>query len=337
MAGLRAAIDDLLERTVLFGYDRIGYRIRSAGWNNQDQALDLHGRVFVVTGANSGLGFAVARELSQRGARVRLACRNAERAAAAEAQIRAQHPAASIQTDLADLAEPGDVRALAGRVLSEESRLDGLINNAGVLLHERSENSAGVERTFATNCLAYFSLGNLLAPLLASTPGGRVINVSSGGMYLARLNVNDPQFKERAYDGLQAYAETKRAEVALAALWSQTPAFGAYAWSMHPGWADTTAVQQSLPGFRAVMQWTLRSAEEGADTIVWLAALKDAAAITNGGFYFDRKARRTHRLERTRSSAAEIRRLWELCVELTDYRGPVQPDDAAFEYAAGLA
>lgn len=337
MAGLRAAIDELLDRTVLFGYDRIGYRIRSAGWDNLDQARDLRGRVYVVTGANSGLGFAAARELSRRGARVRLVCRNAERAAAAAAQIRAVHPDALIQTDLVDLAEPGEVRALAERVLREESRLDGLVNNAGVLLHERSVNSAGVERTFATNCLAYFLLGNLLAPILARTDGARVINVSSGGMYLARLNVDDPQFIQRAYDGLQAYAETKRAEVALAALWSQTPAFGAYAWSMHPGWADTTAVQQSLPAFRALMQWTLRSAEEGADTIVWLAALKDVASIENGAFYFDRKARRTHRLQRTRSSAADMRRLWDLCAELTGYRGPIQPTEAAFEYAARQA
>ncbi len=337
MTGLRAAIDELLDRTVLFGYDRIGYQIRRSGWSNLDQAEDLTGKVYLVTGANSGLGFAAARELSRRGARVRLVCRNAERAAAAAEQIRGQNPGALLHTDLADLAEPAAVRALAERVLGEESRLDGLVNNAGVLLHERSENSAGVERTFATNCLAYFLLGNLLAPLLAQTPEARVINVSSGGMYLARLNADDPQFKERTYDGLQAYAETKRAEVALAAVWSQTPKFGAYAWSMHPGWADTAAVQQSLPGFRALMQWTLRSAEEGADTIVWLAAMKDAARLDNGAFYFDRKARRTHRLQRTRTSAAEIRRLWELCADLAHYDGPIQPDEAAFEFAARQA
>ncbi len=334
MAGLITALDELLDRTVVFGYDRIGYRIRSAAWDNQDQEADLGGRVFVVTGANSGLGYASALELSRRGARVRMVCRNADRAQAAARQIQQAVPGALIQTDLADLAEPKEVRALAERILREETRLDGLINNAGVLLHERSVNSMGIEGTFATNCLAYFLLGALLAPLLAATPGGRAVNVSSGGMYLAGLNVDDPQFTRRKYDGLQAYAETKRAEVVLAALWSHTPAFGARAWSMHPGWADTNAVQQSLPVFRALMQLTLRSAEQGADTILWLASHKHPQTVESGAFFFDRKARRTHRLERTRSTAAELKRFWDLCCELCDYRGPIQPSEAAYNYAA---
>jgi NAD(P)-dependent dehydrogenase (short-subunit alcohol dehydrogenase family) len=146
---------------------------------------------------------------------------------------------------------------------------------------------------------------------LAASDDGRVITVSSGGMYSQRLDV--PALSPRPdepFDGVTAYARSKRAEVVLTELWSERlGGRGITFSSMHPGWADTPGVRSSLPRFRALTQWILRTPEEGADTIVWLAA---AARLRgeSGRFWFDRRVVPTHVLDRTRESPEERERLW---------------------------
>ena len=127
----------------------------------------------------------------------------------------------------------------------------------------------------------------------------RVLFVSSGGMYTRRLDVDDLQSRRGTYDGRVAYARTKRAEVVLAERWAAALAgTGVVVHAMHPGWADTPGIKSSLPAFQRIMRPLLRTPEQGADTIVWLAAAEEPGRTT-GRFWCDRHVRATHRLART--------------------------------------
>jgi NAD(P)-dependent dehydrogenase (short-subunit alcohol dehydrogenase family) len=200
-----------------------------------------------------------------------------------------------------------------------ERPVDVLVHNAGVLPAERSETADGLELALATHVAGPFLLTRLLEPALAAARGARVIFVSSGGMYTRRLQVRDPNWtRRRRYDGVVAYAETKRAQVVLAELLAERlRGAGVVVHSMHPGWADTPAVRSSLPGFHRATRAILRSPAEGADTVVWLAA-SERAGLSTGRFFFDREPRRTHWLPGTRERARDRERLLELCEEWAD-------------------
>jgi NAD(P)-dependent dehydrogenase (short-subunit alcohol dehydrogenase family) len=136
-------------------------------------------------------------------------------------------------------------------------------------------------------------------------------------MYTQRLELDDPQWEQRDYDGVRAYAETKRAQVVLSELWAEALAEdGTTVNSMHPGWADTPGVARSLPLFHRTTGLVLRSPAEGADTIVWLAA-SPAAGRATGRLFFDRQPRRAYLLPNTRETEADRRALWEMCEEVT--------------------
>jgi NAD(P)-dependent dehydrogenase (short-subunit alcohol dehydrogenase family) len=199
--------------------------------------------------------------------------------------------------------------------------VDVLVHNAGVLPDARVETRDGLELTLATHVAGPFLLTHLLKPRLLEARDGRVIWVSSGGMYTRRLSLRDPNWGQRRYDGVIAYAETKRAQVVLAELWAEAFACSSVVVNaMHPGWADTPAVQSSLPRFRRVTRSILRTPAEGADTVVWLAASPRARGWS-GRFFFDREPRRTHLLPITRESTSDRRALWDLCARLCGVDG----------------
>ena len=152
---------------------------------------------------------------------------------------------------------------------------------------------------------------------MAPEPPARIINVSSGGMYTQKIRVDDLQWRLQPYDGTRAYARTKRGQVILTELWAdRLEDRGIVVHSMHPGWAATPGVADSLPAFYRVTRPLLRTAEEGADTIVWLCA-SDEAAETTGLFWHDRRPRPTHRARGTRATDQERAALWEALEELT--------------------
>lgn len=313
--------DFLLEQSVVGGFGRLGYQLRKAHW--QPLPEDLSQRVMIVTGANSGLGYATAEALARRGAQLILACRSAERGQAALARLQAETGNQQLQLELLDVGHQASVRAFAERVAAAHPRIHALIHNAGALTHQRQESPEGIELTLATHVLGPHLLTALLRPQLAAAGStaepARVIFVSSGGMYLARLNPEDLQFQQRAYHGTQAYAEAKRGMLYLAQLWAAAfvrEALPIAAYAMHPGWADTPGVQAALPGFRRLSRLLLRNNAEGADTTVWLAATDQV--LQNGGFYADRALRPRYRMASTRSSPSEIERWWQRLGELTE-------------------
>jgi NAD(P)-dependent dehydrogenase (short-subunit alcohol dehydrogenase family) len=304
--GLSLALDP----TIVLSFDRTGFQVHALGFDPDDLAVDLSGRRALVTGANSGIGFETALGLADLGAEVVLLCRSEERGEKAAEAIRERTGSRRVSVERLDVSDLTDVREVGGRLAA--GPVDILVHNAGVLPDVRTETKDGLDLTFATHVAGPHLLTQLLRPALERSDDARVVWVSSGGMYTRRLNVEDPQWVERDYDGVLAYAETKRAQVVLARLWAEElegTSVGVYA--MHPGWADTPSVASSLPTFRRVMQSLLRTPAEGADTVVWLAAApKDR--LESGRFYFDRAPRSPHYLPGTRESDDAPQTLWRL-------------------------
>ena len=304
----------LVDPFIVSSFDRTGFRIHSLAFDPRDLDVELSGRRCLVTGANSGIGYETALALADLGAEVVLLCRNAERGEEAAERIREQTGNLRVRLEVLDVSDLAAVREVGERLASET--VDVLVHNAGVLPDERTETADGLESTFATHVAGPFLLTQLLRPALEKSDDARVVWVSSGGMYTRRLNLRDPNWtKRKTYDGVLAYAETKRAQVILAELFAERfRGSPVTVNAMHPGWAETPAVKSSLPRFYRVTRQILRTPAEGADTVVWLAA-SEAARSRTGAFFFDREERRTHFLPTTRETEKEREALWQLCEE----------------------
>lgn len=323
-AQTRDAIDRALELTVVGSFSRIGFATRRGlfGWDAEPEA-DLAGRVAVVTGATSGLGLAAAHLLAERGADLYLVGRDPARADAARRSILDGTPRARVETVIADLASLDAVRAGAAALSASVPRVDVLIHDAGALVHELQRTDDGLEVTAQVHVVAPFLLTALLLPLLRVGGDARVITVSSGGMYTQRLDIDALEAPPQPFDGMRIYANAKRAQVVMNEEWARHPAGqGIRFHAMHPGWADTPGVQAALPGFRRVMRPLLRSAEQGADTMAWLAGAPEAVE-SNGEFWLDRRPRPTSRLQRTRTPPIDAQRLWDWCVERSGARAEI--------------
>ncbi len=315
------ALDDILNKTVIFGYDKVGYHVRKPLWREEDTHVDMTGKVCLITGANSGLGFATAKALASKGAHIIMGCRSKERGEKARQKLMEATGNTNIDLELIDLSKMDSVRDAAARIQERYAALHVLINNAGALFNERKETDAGFEQTFATDLLGPYLLTRLLLPLLKASAPARIIMVVSGGMYFGQLHLEDLQFKKREYNGSMAYAEAKRGLMVLTKLWARELAgTGVTINAMHPGWADTPGVADALPGFHKITGLVLRDNEQGADTSVWLATKPHLKA--SGQLFFDRKARETHRMPKTRSSLSEIETFWKHLGQLTEGEEP---------------
>jgi NAD(P)-dependent dehydrogenase (short-subunit alcohol dehydrogenase family) len=324
----RALLDDALELLVVPSFTDIGYGLRRRLWAwDPPSRWSMAGRTVVLTGPTSGLGREAASALAAMGARLVLVGRDAAKLEGVAAELTA---AGAVPTDLAtvvaDLSSLDSVREAADRILATEPRIDVLIDNAGAMFAERGETPEGVERTMATMVHGPFVLTARLLPRLLESPDARLIAVTSGGQYTQALHLDDLDFREGSYDGPRAYARAKRAQVSLIREWSRRFAErGLCATSMHPGWADTPGLEAALPGFRDVVGDRLRSAAEGIDTLLWLAAAPAAEARAHPGrLFLDRRVRPFDRVPATRVSAADRRALWDLVVART-----AEPDPSA--------
>ena len=306
-------LSNALDAAVVPGFSKIGYAIRKRLGNWQPiSGFDLRGKTVVITGPTSGLGKEVARQLAPTGANLVLVARNEEKCARVIDEIT---PLCTGSKPVFVRAEMGDlesVRSACSMMQQQFSHIDVLIHNAGALLNTRQVSPQGIEQTIASHVVGPFLMTTLLLPLMH---GGRVINVSSGGMYTSGLpaftNGETLEMPTPKYNGSKQYAIAKRAQVTLNEMWANSEAHTEFV-AMHPGWADTPGVQESIPGFRRVTAPILRSSSEGADTIAWLAAVNPLPG-TSGTFWSDREVRPTHKTPQSRKLDTEINRqsLWQ--------------------------
>jgi NAD(P)-dependent dehydrogenase (short-subunit alcohol dehydrogenase family) len=318
-------VDAALEATVVLSFTDVGpiVRRRLDAWPPLSSS-PMDGRVVAVTGAGSGLGLVTATQLAAVGASLRLLVRDPAKGGRAAATIREQAPDAEISIVRADLSDLGSVRT-AAETLAAEDRLDVLIHNAGTLHTKRRTSADGHEMTFATMVLGPHLLTRELLPLLTRTAaehaGARVITVSSGGMYLQRLHLDDLDMEREPYRGTIAYARAKRAQVVLNERWARRTVGARIAFhAMHPGWAATPGIEASLPGFSRLIGRRLRTPLEGADTIAWLAAAPEVGEVT-GRFWLDRRPRGTVRAPGTATSEADAEALWDAVEAMTGSPG----------------
>jgi NAD(P)-dependent dehydrogenase (short-subunit alcohol dehydrogenase family) len=274
---------------------------------------DLSGQTCLVTGASAGIGLATAHGLARLGARVVMAVRNPEKG---EKARRAVMGATGREVEMAvvDLASRKSIRAFARDFTGRHPKLDVLVNNAGIWSERRRVSSDGVELVWATNVLNYFLVTELLLPQLQAAGKARVVNVAS--QLAGELDLTDVQFERRPWSGRTAYAQSKQADRMLTwALARRLSGTGTTANAMHPGFVATeifgkggglvslfTSLYSKLRG---------RRPEEGADTVVWLAASPDVEG-RSGLFWINRQERRC----RFRDEAGE-EALWALCQEMT--------------------
>ncbi len=268
--------------------------------------MDLEGRTFIVTGANTGIGRATAVELARRGGRVHLACRSEQRAKPVLDDIAAlggPGSAAFFALDLADLAA---VRKAATDYVERGEPLHVLVNNAGVVA-QRGLTVDGFELTFAVNHLGPFLFTTILVPLMQQGAPARVVNVSSASHYQARVLDFERVRRRTSFTGLREYAVSKLCNVLFTQeLARRCEATGVTAYAPHPGTVSTDIWRRIPRPVVQVLRRSMRSPEEGARPSIHCATSPHAAG-ESGLYYHDDTARLPNALA-TPQLAAE---LWE--------------------------
>ncbi len=232
-----------------------------------------HRPLCLVTGANSGIGFEIAKGLARRGSRVVLACRDQAKGEAARKNIASDTRNPDIELLIVDLASRQSIRAAAQDFSRTHATLDVLVNNVGTSSPKRRETPDGIELTFATNVLGYYLLTGQLLELLRSAPAARVVNVASTMAY--GLDLDDVNFKRRRYDPSTAYAQSKQADRMLTwALARRLADTSVTANALHPGTVNTALLRSLAPGFSGL------TPAEGADTAIWLATSPEVAGVS---------------------------------------------------------
>jgi len=203
---LTRAVDTAMDRSVVLGYTTIGLAVRRAlpGWPADPLPRSLEGRHVLVTGASSGLGAATVEGLAGLGAVVHLLVRDEAKGAGVADRIRATHPGAGLRLWRCDVADLDDVRRFAAGFAAEVPDLHAVVHNAGVMPPERTESPQGLELSMAVHLVGPVVMTEgLRCPLAA---GGRVVLVSSGGMYAQPLHADDPGYTAGDYSPTTSYA-----------------------------------------------------------------------------------------------------------------------------------
>jgi len=262
----------------------------------------MAGKRVVVTGATAGLGEAMARSFAELGATVHLLGRNPEKVKQSAGLVRGQVPGAVVIDEVCDVSDLDAIRVWTRDLSGRIDALHGLVHNAGAMPKERVETAEGHETQLALHVLGPHLITDRLLPLLRNADGASVVFMSSGGMYTAPLDTDDMDSERGEYEGIRVYARTKRMQVVLADAWAErladerlredhVAATNVKVESMHPGWAATPGVSESLPTFQKFARPLLRDATDGADTAVWLVATRPESKPPH--FWHDRVQRPT--------------------------------------------
>jgi len=236
--------------------------------------VDMSGKVVVITGANSGIGYELATYAAGKNAKVYMFCRSEKRGEAARQKITELTGSEKVELIQCDVSLKSSVEKAVNEFKTKENKLDALICNAGVLLNERTETSEGVETTFASHLIfGSYMLGLSLMPSI-DPKEGRIIFVSSGGMYNTKFPswetaASTGDVKSSSYSGNMAYSYAKRGQVLVAERWSKTYPQGPKVVSCHPGWVNTPAVEEAYGDQKKYLE-PMRSTWQGAEGIAWL-------------------------------------------------------------------
>ncbi len=278
----------------------------------------MQGKIVLITGGNSGIGKETAVALAQVGATVAFTSRDPKKGEAAAADIR-ERSGADVALLSLDLASFASIRACAAAFLERYEKLDVLINNAGLILSERTETEDGFETTFGVNHLGHFLLTQLLLDRVKASAPARIINVASRAHRFARdgLDFDDLQMA-KGYSGMQAYGRAKLANIYFTReLARRLEGTGVTANAVHPGTVATGFARDG--DVRVPFSWLvvlakpfLRSPEKGAETSIYLASSPEVEGVT-GKYFVD-----SHEAEPTAIAldAAAARRLWDISEEL---------------------
>ncbi len=274
----------------------------------------MHGKVCIVTGSNTGIGKETARALAQRGATVILACRDAAKAEAARAELAADTGRTDIVALPLDLGSLASIRAFTARVRAEYPRLDLLVNNAGAWPTTRSTTADGFETTFGSNHLGTFRLTMDLLPLLEKSAPARIVVLSSKLHYSGRMVWDDLMFEKRAYGPVEAYNQSKLANVLFTlALSRRLAGTGVTVNAVHPG-VVATELARGYPAFAVkLFHLFLLTPAQGAACTLHVATSPELEGVS--GRYFE-KSRAKEPAAAAKDEAAQ-ERLWALSEALT--------------------
>jgi NAD(P)-dependent dehydrogenase (short-subunit alcohol dehydrogenase family) len=304
-------------------------------WTTKDIPTQA-GRLAIVTGANTGLGYETALELAGAGAEVVVAARNPDKGGAAVARILTAHPAAKVRLELLDLSRLSDVAAFAERIAARHDTLDQLVNNAGVMMPpKRQVTPDGFELQFGVNYLAHYALTAHLLPLLRRGTAPRVVNLSSGAHHTGQIRFDDLEWQRR-YSPWPAYSQSKLAMLMFAFELdrrSRAGGWGIMSNAAHPGFARTELIANG-PGDHSVfarlnrtfMQpWMSQDAAQGALPQLFAATSPDAVG---GGYYGPSRLfelvgpPKVARVAKQARDQAVAKKLWEVSATLTGVSFP---------------
>ena len=276
----------------------------------------MKGKVVVVTGANSGMGKIIATDLAKKGCTLIMVCRIREKPNVALNEVSGKSKNPNIDLMTTDLSSQKEIRDLANKIKEKYPTIDILINNAGCMSFGYEETEDNIERTFATNHLAYFLLTNLLLDNLKNSKEARIINVSSEASKSAKINFEDLNLK-KDYSTFKAYAQSKLANILFTYELTRRLPTNIKVNCVHPGNVPNTKLGQGSNIFKkyieTIPQHLILTPEEGADTTIWLASSDEAKEIT-GKYLYKRQPIQSNSL----SHDVEIaKRLWEVSEELT--------------------
>jgi NAD(P)-dependent dehydrogenase (short-subunit alcohol dehydrogenase family) len=288
---------------------------------------DLTDKIVIVTGANSGIGYEMARALARKQATVILACRNKDKEQAAERQIAQEYPGAKAELGLLDLSNLALVRRFAGEFTRRYDRLDILINNAGIMRTPFGKTTDGFELQFGVNHLGHFALTGLLLDLIVRTPQARVVTVSSGGHRFGKIDFDNLN-ADKGYDAGAAYGQSKLANLLFTyELHRRFKGAGvdAIAAAAHPGWTAGTNLAVHWRMLRLLNPFIGQKPSRGALPALYAATAPDV----QGGDYYGPDGWQELRgyPTKVRSSdrsydPAVAAKLWIISEELTGVRYP---------------
>ena len=272
----------------------------------------IEDRVWIVTGANSGIGKATALGLARLGGTVVMACRNADRGEAAQREVVQESKNPKVTLMIVDLASQASIQSFADEFNQDYKRLDALVNNAGVFTWDRTTTVDGLETMFAVNYLSGFLLSHLVLDKLVASSPSRIVNVTSTAARRASIDFDDLQ-GERKFRGYRAYGRSKLAQLLFTTEFARRlEGTGVTVNACHPGVIRTNLGAKDAPAIFRFVRIFFSGPAKGALTPVYLAASPAASSLT-GQYFMDRRVHAMPAEARDREAAA---RLYEASLKL---------------------